>query len=191
MHQFIAHAATREVATRVGRTLQLRIQNSHCRRQGIVGHMVVADNEVDTAALGILYLVDGFDATVEDDYQLHPIVGGIIDYLARYAIALVVACWNVKVNLRIKILQIPVHQGNCCGAIYIVVAIHQDFFFRAHCAVDAVHRLVHVGHQEGVVEVTQRRVKEFLGLFDRRDATLHEQLRHRRTIGVASCQFAL
>ncbi len=37
-----------------------------------VGHMMVADYEVDAALCGIAYLLDGFYAAVEDDDQLYP-----------------------------------------------------------------------------------------------------------------------
>ena len=43
--------------------------------------MVVADDEVDTLALGVGYLVDRLDATVQHDDQLYPILGGIVDAL--------------------------------------------------------------------------------------------------------------
>ncbi len=153
--------------------------------------MVVADDEIDAAGGCILDFVDGLDAAVEYDDELDAVVGRIVDDVARYAVALVVAGGYVEINLGVEILEIAVYERHGSGAVDIVVAVHEYLLFGAHGAVEAVDGLVHVGHEEGVVEVAQRWMEKFLGLGDRCDAALHEQLAYRGDIGITAAQLAL
>ena len=75
-------------------------------------------------------------------------------------------------------------------AVDVVVAIDHNFLFRPHGAVQAVDGLVHVLHQEGVVEVTERRMEELLGLGYGRDAALNKQVAYRGAIGEAAGKLA-
>ena len=40
---------------------------------------MVADNEVDAQRLGVSNLLNGFDATVEDDNKCHTCINGIFE----------------------------------------------------------------------------------------------------------------
>ena len=52
----------------IGGVLALRVEYGHRWRHLIVGHMMVADNEVDAKTLGIGNLLVGLDAAVEDNH---------------------------------------------------------------------------------------------------------------------------
>ena len=63
------------------RPFEFGVEYRGCRGQLVVGHMVVADDEVDSALLGILYLVDSLYAAVEDYYKRHSLFGEHVDTL--------------------------------------------------------------------------------------------------------------
>ena len=45
------------------------IEHSHGGRQFVVGHVMVANDEIDAPLIGVGHLVDGFDTTVERNDQ--------------------------------------------------------------------------------------------------------------------------
>ena len=79
LHELEAHAASREVGVGVTVVAALGVENGHCGRQGSVGHVVVANDEVDAALFGIGHLVDGLDAAVEHDDEFHATLGRIVN----------------------------------------------------------------------------------------------------------------
>lgn len=142
--------------------------------------MVVADYEVDAMLAGMGYLLVGLDAAVEDDDEFYALTGEIVDDVARDSIPFFVAGGNEIVDVGVEVAEILVDQRNGCSAIDVVVAVDHYLLFRPHGSVEPVHRFLHVGHKEGVVEIFQPGIKESLGILDRRDATLHQQLAYGR-----------
>ena len=79
LHEFEAHATPRKVRVGIVVVGALGVEYGHRARQLGVGHMVVANDKVDAQALGISYLVNSLDATVEHHNQPHPRLGGKVD----------------------------------------------------------------------------------------------------------------
>lgn len=79
LHEFEAHATPRKVCVGIVVVGALGVEYGHRARQLGVGHMVVANDKVDAQALGISYLVNSLDATVEHHNQPHPRLGGKVD----------------------------------------------------------------------------------------------------------------
>ena len=72
------------------------------------------------------------------------------------------------------LLQKLINQRNRRRTIYVVVAIHHNHLLVGNGTLDALHSTIHILHQEGVVKVTQLRVKEFVSLFYGVYASLHK-----------------
>ena len=163
LHELEADATSAEVGARVCASRHLRIEYGHGRRQLIIGHMVVADYEVDAVVAGILYLLDSLYAAVKYYDELHLIFDGIINAFSRDAVSLFVAGGYIIFYVAVIILQIFIYQGYGCGAVDIIVAIHHYALLGAHSFVQAFHGLVHVRHQERVMQVGNGRRQKSLG----------------------------
>ena len=79
LHELEAYAAARQVGTRIGGGFKLGVEDSHGIRQRIIGHVVVADDEVYAEAFGVGYLVDRLDAAVEDYDEFDAILRRDVD----------------------------------------------------------------------------------------------------------------
>ena len=64
LHELESHTAARQMIVRISRVEPFGVQDSHGRWQHIVGHMMVADDEVDALFLGIRNLLYSLDAAV-------------------------------------------------------------------------------------------------------------------------------
>ena len=160
LNQLEANAAAAEVLVGVGVVEALGIEHSHSRRQLRARHVMIADDEVDALLLGIGNLVGSLDATVEHDDKPHARLAGIIDTLARDAVAVVVAVGNVIVYVAGELLQEAIHECHCRATIHIVVAIDEDALLASEGFVEAVHGLLHVLKEERVVQVGELRTEE-------------------------------
>ena len=189
LHEFVAYAAARQVGARIGRIFELWVENGYSRRKLVVGDVVVADNEIDATLGCVADLVDGFDAAVENYDQFHTLLGHIIDAFARNAVAFVVACGDIEIELGVEILKIAVYERYGSGAVDIVVAVDHDFFFRTHSPVEAFDGFVHIVHEERIVKVAEGWVKELIGCCYGGDATLYKEVCYGRTIGKAPGKF--
>ncbi len=145
--------------------------------------MVVAYYEVYAEGLRIGYLLVSLDAAVENNHELHILLGNKVDNLVRDAVALLISGGNIEIEFGVEILKIAVHKRHGRSAIHVIVAVHKYFLLRTHSSVKTLYGLIHVGHEEGVVEVTERRMKEALGGFDCGYATLYQKVAHRRAVG--------
>ena len=153
LHQLESHSATTEVLERIGVVLALGIEDGHGIRHHVVGHVMVADNKINTYALGISNLLDGLDATVEDDNQFHTRLFGIFQSFLADAIPLVVTVGDIVVNVGIELLKKLIHQCYRRAAVHVVVAIYQYPLLSSHGIVEPVYGYVHVLHQERVDKV--------------------------------------
>ena len=109
----------------IGVILALGIQDGHRRRQHLVRHVMVTDDEVYSALTCIGYLLHSLDAAVEHDHQSHARLGSIIHTLARHSVTLLIAVGDVIVDIGIILLQESIHQCNGCASVHIIVSIHQ------------------------------------------------------------------
>ena len=55
LHELVAYTTTRQMFVGVGLSFEFGIEDSHGVGQLVVGHMVVADDEINAFALGIGY----------------------------------------------------------------------------------------------------------------------------------------
>ncbi len=147
--------------------------------------MVVADYEVYAMLAGMGNFLVGLDAAIEDDDEFHPLIGKIVDNIARNPIPLLITCGYEIVDVGVEVAEIFVDERHCRGAVHVIVTVDHDFLFRPHSPVEPGYRLVHVGHQKRVVEVFQPGVKEPFGLLHRCHASLNQQLAYRRTRRIA------
>ena len=159
LHELEADTTTTEMLEGVGVILALGIEDGHCRRHHLVGHMMIADNKVDALFLGIGYLLDGLDTAIEDNDQFNTSLLSIVYSFLTYAISLFITVGDIVFNVRIEPLQEFVHQRNSCASIYIVVAVHHDTLFASHCVIQTIHGHVHILHQEGINEVVELRTE--------------------------------
>ena len=188
LHELEAHAASREVGVGVTVVAALGVENGHCGRQGSVGHVVVANDEVDAALFGIGHLVDGLDAAVEHDDEFHATLGRIVNAFVRHAVTLVVAVGNVVLDLGVELAQKAVDEGHGCATIYVVVAIDHDFLPPHHGSVKPLHGHVHVIHEEGVVQFSQLRTEEAFGLGHGAEPAIEQQLAQSGMYAHALCK---
>ncbi len=115
--------------------------------------MMVADYKVYPFLLSVGNLIDCLDTTIQNYYQLHIIVCGIINAFQRNSVALFIARGNVILDVAVIILKIFVDKSHGRGAIHIVVTIDHYLLFGTHGLVEPVDRLIHVGHQKWVMKI--------------------------------------
>ena len=78
----------------------------------------------------------------------------------RDAIPVLVAVGYVVVNVAVELLKEAIHKSYGSTSVHIVVAIDEDALLASEGFVEAVHRLLHVLKQEGVVQVGKLRTEE-------------------------------
>ena len=150
LHELEAHATATQMLIRIGIILALGIQNRHCIGQHIIRHMMITDDKVYAALLGISYLLHGLDAAIKNNNQLYACLIRIIHTFTGYAIAFLVTVWYIIVNVGIILLQEPIHEGNSRTAIHIIVAIDQDTLLTSKGSIKTGHSLVHVLEQKRI-----------------------------------------
>ena len=104
LHEFESHATSREVMEGVGRVSAFRVEDSHSRWHHLVGHMMVADDEVDAPLLSIGYFLYRLDTAVEHDDELYLLLHCIVDALDTHAISLFISVGDIVFNVRVKLL---------------------------------------------------------------------------------------
>ena len=172
LHEFESHAATRQMRVGIVIVAALGVENGHGRRQHFVGHVVVADDEIDAALLGVGNFVDRFDAAVQDDDESHPGFGGIVDAALRHPVTLIVAVGDVVVDVVVVVTDEPVDQGHRSDAVDVIVAVDHDALLAKDGLVEAFDGDLHVVHEERVVQIGELRPEESACFGSGVDATL-------------------
>lgn len=109
------------------------------------------------------------------DNQPHTLAGSVVDSLERYAVSFGIPVGDVERQVLVSNLaEKLVDQRHGRAAVDVVVAVDHDFLMVADGLLDAGDRLVHVLHQEGVMEVGQARSEELLSLLKCVYASLYE-----------------
>ena len=163
----------------VVRTLGVKYGNSGGHH--FIGYMVVTNNEVYAKRFGIAYLLNGLDATVEDDNELHTCLIRVFHSLVTHTVSLVIAVGDVVVDVGVELLEKLVHQCHGSTAVYVIVSIDHNTLLVSYRIVETVNSNIHVLHQERVDEVCQLWTEETLGCTFCRYAPADEQLGKRRT----------
>ena len=175
LHELESHAAARQFVERVGAIDPLGVQDGYGLRNLLGREVMVADDEIHAFGLRIDNLFRGLDTAVEGDDEPHALAGGEVDTLDRDAVAFGIAVGDVEGQVFMPDLaQELVNQRDGRAAIDVVVAVDHDLLSVAYGAFDPFDRLVHILHQEGIVEVREVGFKEFLRLFYRVYASLYE-----------------
>ena len=162
LHELESHAAAAEILERVGAVLALGVEYGHCLWQFVVGHVVVADDEVNAQLLGVADFLDGLNAAVEHDNQFHAVLCRQVESLLADAVAFFVAVGDIVLQVGVELLQELVDQCHGGASVHVVVAIYHDALFAPHGVVQTVYGHVHVVHQEGVYEFAQHWPEESL-----------------------------
>ena len=175
LHELEAHAAARQFVERVGAIDPLGVQNGYGAGNLLGREVVVADDEIHALRLRIDNLFRGFDAAVQGDDEPHALAGREVDPFDRNAVTFGIAVGNVEHQVFVPDLaQELVNQCDGRAAVHVVVAVNHDLLVVAHGALDPLDRLVHVLHQERIVEVREVGFKELVRLFYGVYASLYE-----------------
>ena len=156
----------------IGGVGALGVEDGHRRRQHLVGHVMVADDEVDALFLSIGNLLDRLDAAVEHDNQSYACRLGEIHTFSADAVALLIAVGDVEIDVGCELLQESVDERHGRTTVDVVVAVHQYAFLASERPVQAVHGHPHVAKQEGVEQLAQLWAEETPSLGRRGDTTV-------------------
>ena len=151
LHQLETDTAPTEVFARVSTIGTQWIQHRHRCRQHGARPVVIANDEVDTALVGVVHLVVGFDAAIECDDQTHLLRCCMIDPHEGDPVTLGVPIGDVVGDVAREAREEGVHERHGGGAIHIVVAVNHDALVLAERTFNAFHSHAHVGHEEGVM----------------------------------------
>ena len=173
--QFETHTTTAKVVEGIVAVFPLGVQDGHGAGKFVLRQVVIADDNLNALGAGIFHFVDGLDPAVQRDNQADPVVRGPVQRLVRQAVAFVVAIRNVKLYFGRELFDKGIDLCYSRGAVYVIVSVHQDFFTGSDGRVQAFHRLVHVCHEEGVMEVLQAGTEEGTGLLKGGHAALDKQ----------------
>ncbi len=175
LHELESHAAARQFVERVGAVDPLGVQHSYGTGDLLGRKMVVADDEIHAFLFGIDDLFRGLDTAVEGDDEPHALAGCEVDALDRNTVAFGVAVGDVESQVLVpELAEELVDQRHGRAAVDVVVAVNHDFLIVRDGPFDPFDRLVHVLHQERVVEVGEGGLKELFRLFYGVYASLYE-----------------
>ena len=133
--------------------LPLRVQHRHSRRNLRFRKMMVADDYVNALGRGIFYLVNGLDSAVQCYNEPETVFRSPVDTLFGHAIALVISVGNVEIHRRSQPADKRIDQCHCCSPVHVIVSIDENLLIAVHCLFKTLHRLVHILHQERVMDV--------------------------------------
>ena len=156
-NQFETHTTTRELVVGISAVGTFGIENSHSIGDDIAGTMVVADDEINAALVGIVDTLVGLDATVQGNDQLETIFGCIVNAFEGNAVSFFVAVGDVELDFFLleEGFQIGVNYGHGCGTINVIIAINQKFLTILDGLQHSIDRFVHVLHQERIVQLRE------------------------------------
>ena len=137
--------------------------------------MVVADDEVDAQAFGVSDFLHCLDAAVEHDDEFHTGLVSVVHTFVRHSVAVFVAVGDVVVDVGAVLVEEFIDECHRRDTVHIVVAVDEDALLASEGLVQAVDRRLHVLEEEGIVQLSELRAEELLGLLHGLHAPLHEQ----------------
>ncbi len=153
LNQFKSYSATRQFFIRIIGIGSFGIDNGHGTGKLIVGHMMIANDEIDAFLFGIRNLIDGFDAAVKRNNKFYTCAHSIIDSLKRYAVPFIVPIRNIIIDIICYSAQKLVNQRNGRCAIDIVISINQNSLLVPNSSFNASDCHFHVGQQKWIMQV--------------------------------------
>ena len=145
---------------RIGRVGAFRVEYSHCWRQNLIWHMVVADDEIYTLLFGIGNLLNGLDATVKYNDEFNSCFLGIVYSFVAYSVSFFFSVRDVIVDVGIKLHKKFIDECHCCASVHVIVTIHHDAFLASHCIVEPIYGHIHIVHQKRIDEFVHHRSEE-------------------------------
>src|SRR5690606_41762584 len=134
----------------------------------------LTDNECYAAGIGISYFTDALDTAVQRTSQRESIVSSVFYCLCRNAKPHCIAIRNTEFDAGVKGTKKTIDDGYCRGSIYIIIAIDQNLFIVANGLFDTCYSLVHILHQEWIVQILQARSEKCPRLFERFDTPIDQ-----------------
>ena len=156
--------------------MPLGVEDGSGRRQGLVGEMVVADDDIDALVAGVAHFLHGLNAAVQGDDQGVAVLVSPVDALVGDAVALVVAVGYVVLDVGVEIAYEGVHQGDGRSPVHIVVSVDHDLLLRGYSLFQTVHSLVHILHQKGVMQLGEVGLEELAGPVGGGDTALYQEV---------------
>ena len=161
LHEFESNSAAGEFVERIVVSGLFRVEYRHGGRYLLSRQMVVTDDEVDSELVGIGHFLDGFDAAVECDDEVYSVLFGIVHAKFRDAVPFRITVGYVEEQLfHPHLAKENVNQSHGSGSVHVVIAVDHDFLTARHGFVHPAYRLLHILHQERVVQVRQLRTEE-------------------------------
>ena len=116
---------------------------------------MIADDHVYSQLIGECHLVYGLDTTVKGNHQRGALLMSPAHAGLRDTVSLLVPVRYVVFELIMVPVQKAIDQRDCRSAVHVVIAIDKYLFLPGDGLSKACDRLIHVLHQEGVVQLIQ------------------------------------
>ena len=162
--QLQGHAHTGQILEGIGAVLAMGVHHGQGLGDLLLALVVVGDDKVDTLLPGIFHLMDGGDAAVHGDDQIHTLLGQMVHGPTVDAVALVQAVGDVIDHMPPLAAQIVGQQTGGGDTVHVVVAVDSDLLPMGQGLPDAGDRHVHVLHEERFLELLFTAGEQFVGL---------------------------
>ena len=183
-HQLQRHAAARQIGEGIGAVRPVGVHHRHGPWQGVLALVVIGDDHIHAQRGGEVHLLHPGDAAVHGDEQLYPLLMEGADGVLPQPVAVLNAARNIVQHIDAPAFQV-IHQDHRGGdAVHVVIPEHRHAATLTDGPADALHRPVHVLHQEGGAGQIPAPLQKGGGLLRRGDAPCRQYLRHQ--LGIAS-----
>jgi hypothetical protein len=142
--------------------------------------VVVCDNDVQAALLGMFHLGDIADAAVNSDHQGSTLFPQVFQRVQVESIAVLETVCEIRDDLPAEMGKALNESSGAADAIGIIIAVDGNDLTGEQGTIDPGYRLVHIGEEEGVALKTIFYVEEGFGLLGLCDGTVIEELGHQR-----------
>jgi len=125
--------------------------------------VMIRDDEVDSGAACGLGGSEGADAGVDADDEANTIGGSALDDIFAQVVALADAMRDMEIGSAAAEFEGGLENDDGGGAIDVVVAVDEHFFFALDSSFQAIEGRFHTGHCQRVVQMIERRGKKMCG----------------------------
>ena len=142
--------------------------------------MVVTHNHINSPLLCILHLLHSLDAAVKCNKKGISTFMSPVNSLVGNAVPLIIPHRYVVLQILGKGTQECIYKRNCRCAVHIVVSVNQNFLVVLNSFVHTLYRLLHILHQERVMQHLEVWPEECPRLLVCCNAPLHQKVRQHR-----------
>ena len=143
---------TRQIGEGVGAVGAAGVHHGHGLGQDLFALVVVGDDHVHPQGPGVLHLLGGGDAAVHRDNQGDPLAGQGVNGVVVQAVPLFGTVWDVADHLATQRAEKLGEQTGGGDAVHVVVAVDGESLLLPDGPGNALHGLLHVSQEKGVVE---------------------------------------